>query len=63
MNGLPERQRLALQLVHFDEMSNGEAAETMDVSVDALESLLARGRRGLKAALMGHKDELLGEEA
>lgn len=63
MNGLPERQRLALQLVHFDEMSNGGAAEMMEVSVDALESLLARGRRGLKAALMGHKDELLGEEA
>jgi RNA polymerase sigma-70 factor (ECF subfamily) len=61
MHCLPDRQRLALQLVHFDEMSNGEAASAMDVSVDALESLLARGRRALKKALIGRKDELLGD--
>ncbi len=58
---LPDRQRAAIHLVHFDEMSNIEAATVMDVSVDALESLLARGRRSLKKALLAQKQELLGE--
>ena len=50
---LPERQRLAITLCHFQEMSNIEAADVMNVSVDALESLLARGRRKLKILLAG----------
>lgn len=48
---LPERQRTALVLCHFDGMSNPDAAAVLDVSVDALESLLSRARRSLKAAL------------
>ncbi|WP_296817248.1 RNA polymerase sigma factor [Brevundimonas sp.] len=49
---LPERQREALVLCHFQELSNGEAASLMNVSVDALESLLSRARRGLRARLI-----------
>ncbi|WP_306250942.1 RNA polymerase sigma factor [Parvularcula sp. IMCC14364] len=45
---LPERQKTALVLCHFEEMTNAEAAEIMEVSVQAVESLLARARRGLK---------------
>lgn len=48
---LPERQRDALLLVHFQGLSNIEAARIMEVSVDALESLLARARRSLKERL------------
>lgn len=61
VSALPDRQRAAIQLVHFDEMSNIDAASIMDVSVDALESLLARGRRSLKAALLDQREELLGD--
>lgn len=57
---LPERQRAAIALVHYDGLSNIEAAEVLDVSVDALESLLARGRRGLRDRLEGLRDDLLG---
>jgi RNA polymerase sigma-70 factor (ECF subfamily) len=57
--GLPERQRLALTLVHFEQMSNGAAAAAMDVSVDALESLLARARRALKEELKTDRESLL----
>lgn len=57
---LPERQRAAIALVHYDEMTNIEAAEILDVSVDALESLLARGRRALRDRLGDVRDELLG---
>jgi RNA polymerase sigma-70 factor, ECF subfamily len=45
---LPERQRLALTLVQYEHMSNPEAARVMEISVDALESLLSRARRALK---------------
>ncbi len=48
---LPDRQREAVTLCHYQELSNIEAAALMGVTVDALESLLARGRRGLRAAL------------
>lgn len=56
---LPERQRLALELCHFQDFSNVEAAEKLEISVDALESLLARGRRKLKAILMPQRHELI----
>ncbi len=48
---LPERQRAAIVLCHFEEVSNIEAASALGVSVDAVESLLARARRALKTML------------
>ena len=59
MQELPERQRAALSLCYFQELSNIEAAEVLDVSVDALESLLARGRRALKNALADAREDLM----
>jgi RNA polymerase sigma-70 factor (ECF subfamily) len=50
---LPERQREALVLCHFQGMTNIEAAALLELSVDALESLLARARRGMREAMMG----------
>ena len=49
--GLPVRQREALLLCHFEELSNIDAAHAMEISVEALESLLARARRTLRASL------------
>jgi RNA polymerase sigma-70 factor, ECF subfamily len=48
---LPERQRTALVLCHFDGLSNQDAAAILEVSVDALESLLSRARRTLRTTL------------
>lgn len=48
---LPERQREALVLFHYEGLSQQEAARAMGVSEDALESLLSRARRGLKQRL------------
>jgi RNA polymerase sigma-70 factor (ECF subfamily) len=56
---LPERQRLALTLVYFEGLSNIEAAAVMDVSVEAIESLLSRARRSLKESLSSGWRELL----
>ncbi|WP_118135378.1 RNA polymerase sigma factor [Oceanicella sp. SM1341] len=55
---LPERQRIALQLRHFDELSNIEISEVLDTSVEAVESLLGRARRALAAALAERQEEL-----
>jgi len=51
ISGLPERQRTAILLCHFQECGNIEAAEILGISVEALESLLARGRRTLRSQL------------
>jgi RNA polymerase sigma-70 factor (ECF subfamily) len=56
---LPDRQRAAIVLCHHEGLSNIEAAAVLQVSVEALESLLARGRRALKAALSADARELL----
>jgi len=48
---LAPRQREAVILTYYQELSNIEAAAAMDISVDALESLLARARRSLREQL------------
>lgn len=48
---LPEKQRSAIILCHYQGMSNRQAAEVLEVSVTALESLMARGRRTLRQKL------------
>ncbi len=48
LQSLPERQRTALYLCTYQGLSNKEAASTLGVSVEALESLLARARRQLR---------------
>ncbi len=48
---LPERQREAIVLCHYQELTNIEAADLLKISVEALESLLSRGRRALRLTL------------
>ena len=60
---LPERQRLALVLSHYEGCGNPEIALALDVSVEAVESLLARARRTLKASLADRWQELLDDIA
>jgi RNA polymerase sigma-70 factor (ECF subfamily) len=55
---LPDRQRQAVVLRHLEGLSNPEIAEVLDIGVEAVESLTARGKRALVAALSGRKEEL-----
>lgn len=55
---LPARQRQAVVLRHVEGLSNPEIAAVMEVSVEAVESLTARGKRGLAKALAGRREEL-----
>jgi len=58
---LPAKQRIAITLCHYQGLGQREAAEVMETSVEALESLLARGRRALKARLAPVAPALLGD--
>jgi RNA polymerase sigma-70 factor (ECF subfamily) len=60
LDTLPDAQRRAITLCHYQGMRNIEAAEIMGVSIEALESLLARGRRKLREELRALAPELLG---
>lgn len=56
---LPQRQAQAVALRHLEGLGNPEIAEIMDISVEAVESLTARGKRAL-AALLEHRKAELG---
>lgn len=58
LDTLPDRQKQAVVLRHIEGLSNPEIAGIMDIGVEAVESLTARGKRALTAALIGRKDEL-----
>jgi RNA polymerase sigma-70 factor (ECF subfamily) len=49
--GLPERQRTAIVLTYSEGMSNAQVAEALDTSVSAVETLLIRGKKSLRAKL------------
>lgn len=53
VEALPGRQRTAVILCHFQGLPQAEAAAVMGLSEHAYESLLARGRRRLRAVLFG----------
>lgn len=55
---LPDRQRQAVVLRHLEGMTNPEIAAIMEIGVEAVESLTARGKRALSAILGGRKAEL-----
>lgn len=51
LSTMPEQQRAALTLAYFDEMGNAEIATVLGTTVQAVESLLKRGRQGLRERL------------
>lgn len=58
LDQLPDRQRLAVVLRHLQDLPNPRIAEVMEISVEAVESLTARGKRTLTQLLAGRKEEL-----
>jgi RNA polymerase sigma-70 factor, ECF subfamily len=66
VHSLNERQRMAVLLSKFEDMSYAEIAETMDLSVQAIKSLLSRARGNLRDVLepyinQGNRPELQDE--
>ena len=63
LDALPDRQRQAVVLRHIEGLGNPEIAQIMDMSVEAVESLTARGKRALTAILAGQRVALGYEES
>ena len=55
---LPERQAQAVILRHIEGLPNPDIAAAMDMTVSAVESLIARGKRALQADLATRREEL-----
>ena len=55
---LPARQRTAIVLTYSEGMSNAQAADILDTSVSAIETLLIRGKQNLRARLC----DLIGQD-
>lgn len=55
LDRMPDRQRTAIVLAHFQELGQADAAAVMDMSEHAYESLLARARRRLRGLLAGQR--------
>lgn len=51
VDALPENQRMAVILARYEEMSYDEIAETMDLSLEAVKSVLHRAKENLKQSL------------
>lgn len=58
LNRLPDRQRQAVVLRHIEGLTNPEIGQIMDIGIEAVESLTARGKRALAALLTGRKQDL-----
>jgi RNA polymerase sigma factor (sigma-70 family) len=51
LQSLPDRQRAAIVLTYWQECSNQEAAQALEMNIKAFESLLLRARKALREAL------------
>ncbi|WP_433988815.1 RNA polymerase sigma factor [Sulfitobacter sp. TBRI5] len=58
LDDLPERQKQAVVLRHIEGLANPEIGQIMGITTEAVESLTARGKRALGAALAGRRAEL-----
>lgn len=56
MQKLPEKQRAAITLSYYQNVSQKEGSEILNVSQKAYESLLSRARRNLKNDLLTEKE-------
>jgi RNA polymerase sigma-70 factor (sigma-E family) len=57
LQALPPRQRAAIVLRYFEDLSEREAAQVMGCSHDALRSAVARGLRALRQTMGGELNE------
>lgn len=58
---LPDRQRAALVLSYYEELSNQQSADALGINVLALQQLLFRARQNLKQLLIGERMEQINE--
>ena len=57
LDRLPTRQRQAVILRHIEGLANPEIAKIMEITTEAVESLIARGKRSLTADIQSRREE------
>ena len=58
LNRLPNQQRIVLILSYHEELGNAEIAELLGTTVNAVESLLKRGRRRLRELMRRSENDV-----
>jgi len=58
LESLPEGQRVAIALFHFDDMPYQEIADTLNVSLSKVKTDIMRGRQALRRKLESNREEL-----
>lgn len=58
LDNLPERQKQAVVMRHIEGFANPEIAAILEISTEAVESLIARGKRTLASMLLDQKAKL-----
>ncbi len=61
MDQLPDRQKVAMSLYYFGEMTAPSAARSLNISVSAFEALLIRGKQSLRTVLLRQGIRELGD--
>ena len=51
LDNIPPRQKQAIILFYYEDLSGAETAEVLNLTVEAVESLLVRGRKSLRQQL------------
>ena len=51
IGGLPDRQRAAIVLTYYEDLSNAETASVLETTISSVEALLVRAKRTLRAEL------------
>lgn len=59
---LPEKQRLAVNLLRYEGLGYGDIASVLDLSVQAVKSLLNRAKENLREALLRDIKDYLSEQ-
>ena len=62
LDSLPENQRSAITLCHYQNFSNKEAAAIMGISVKALESTVSRAKQALRQSVNTNTEQVLHTE-
>ncbi|WND03684.1 sigma-70 family RNA polymerase sigma factor [Temperatibacter marinus] len=57
LESMPDRQKTVMTLTYFEDLSNAEVAQVMEISVKAVESLLVRSRKLLREKLSSRMEQ------
>jgi len=61
LDDLPERQRLAIVLMHYEQLGHAEIGEALGISANAAKQICHRARENLREKLASKAERLMGQ--